>query len=237
MFRIAICDDSQLWLQKIEALTRDFFQKVSIEYRLDLYQSGEQLLKNTAAPYDIALLDVELQSTNGIEVASQLRTTNPQIVLLFISEYVEYAPFGYEVDAIRYLLKNHLEQAFARVMIEAVKKVQEKHRRYAIVTDAGNVMVKFEDILYVEGQKRKVTYRLQNNDRTVYQCNEPLSDVEARLSPQGFLRAYRTLLVNMRHICFLNRTHLILTDGTDLPISKQNSKEIIQTYNLWAGAL
>lgn len=81
---------------------------------------------------------------------------------------MEYAPFGYEVDAIRYLLKNHLEQAFDRVMSEAVKKVREKHLRYAIVTDAGNVMVKFEDILYVEGQKRKVTYLLQNNNRASY---------------------------------------------------------------------
>lgn len=237
MLRIAICDDSQLWLQKIETLTRAYLQKVNVEHRLDLYQSGEKLLKNIATPYDIALLDVDLQSTNGIEVASQLRVTNPQIVLLFISEYVEYAPFGYEVDAIRYLLKNHLEQAFDRVMSEAVKKVREKHRRYAIVTDAGNVMVKFEDILYVEGQKRKVTYHLQNNDRELYECNEMFGEVENRLNSQGFLRTYRTLLVNMRHICFLNRTRLILSDGTDLPVSKQNSKEIMQTYNLWVGAL
>ena len=32
--------------------------------------------------------------------------------------------------------KNHLEQAFDRVMSEAVKEVREKHLRYAIVTDA-----------------------------------------------------------------------------------------------------
>ena len=161
MLRIAICDDSQLWLQKIETLTRGYLKKINVKYRLDLYQSGEKLLKSITSPYDIALLDVDLHSTNGIEVASQLRATNPQIVLIFVSEYVEYAPFGYEVDAIRYLLKNHLEQAFDRVMSEAVKKVREKHLRYAIVTDAGNVMVKFEDILYVEGQKRKVTYHLK----------------------------------------------------------------------------
>ena len=237
MFRIAICDDSPQWLRRIETLTRTFFQNIKAKYRIDVYQSGEALLQSIATPYDIALLDVNLQSTNGIDVASRLRTTNPQIVLLFVSEYVEYAPFGYEVDAIRYLLKNHLEQSFDRVMREAVKKVQEKHRRYAIVTDAGNVMVKFEDILYVEGQKRKVTYYLQNNDRASYACNESLSDVEERLGTQGFLRTYRTILVNMRHICFLNRSHLTLTDGTDLPISKHNSKEIMQTYNLWVGAL
>ena len=206
MLRIAICDDSQLWLQKIETLTRGYLKKINVKYRLDLYQSGEKLLKSITSPYDIALLDVDLHSTNGIEVASQL-------------------------------LKNHLEQAFDRVMSEAVKKVREKHLRYAIVTDAGNVMVKFEDILYVEGQKRKVTYHLQNNNRASYDCNESLGDVEARLGTQGFLRTYRTILVNMRHICFLNRTHLTLTDGTDLPVSKQNSNEIMQTYNLWVGAL
>ena len=187
MFRIAICDDSPQWLRRIETLARAFFQNINLTYRLDIFQSGEDLLKSIATPYDIALLDVNLQSTNGFEVASQLRATNPQIVLIFVSEYVEYAPFGYEVDAIRYLLKNHLEQAFDRMMCEAVKKVRERHLRYAIVTDAGNVMVKFEDILYVEGQKRKVTYHLQNNNRASYDCNGSLGGEEARLGAQGFL--------------------------------------------------
>ncbi len=88
MLRIAICDDSQLWLQKIETLTRGYLKKINVKYRLDLYQSGEKLLKSITSPYDIALLDVDLHSTNGIEVASQLRATNPQIVLIFVSEYV-----------------------------------------------------------------------------------------------------------------------------------------------------
>lgn len=237
MFKIVICDDSPLWLQKVEALTQAFFQKINSKYSILLFQSGEKLLRSPLASYDIALLDVDLKSTNGIEIASQLRAANPQIVLIFVSEYVEYAPFGYNVEAIRYLLKNHLEQAFDRVMSEAVKKVREKHRRYAIVTDAGNLMVKFEDLLYVEGKKRKVIYHLQNNDRTSYECNESLNDVGAKLDTQGFLRTYRTLLVNMRHICFLNRSYLILSDGTNLPVSKQNSNEIIQSYNLWVGAL
>ena len=70
MLRIAICDDSQLWLQKIETLTRGYLKKINVKYRLDLYQSGEKLLKSITSPYDIALLDVDLHSTNGIEVAA-----------------------------------------------------------------------------------------------------------------------------------------------------------------------
>ena len=46
MLRIAICDDSQLWLQKIETLTRGYLKKINVKYRLDLYQSGEKLLKS-----------------------------------------------------------------------------------------------------------------------------------------------------------------------------------------------
>lgn len=54
MLRIAICDDSQLWLQKIETLTRGYLKKINVKYRLDLYQSGEKLLKSITSPYDIA---------------------------------------------------------------------------------------------------------------------------------------------------------------------------------------
>lgn len=237
MFRIAICDDSRLWLQKIQDLTQAYFQKIHAACHLDLYTSGEDFLAGASASYDIALLDVNLKSMNGINVAMQLKTICPQTVLIFVSEYVEYAPMGYETDAIRYLLKDHLDRAFDRVMEAAVKKVQEKHIRYAIATDAGNLMVRLEDILYVESQKRKVIYHLQNNARSLYVCSEQLSKVEERLGTQGFLRPHRTLLVNMRHIRCISRLNLVLTDGTELPVSKQNSREVIQAYNLWVGAL
>lgn len=133
-------------------------------------------------------------------------------------------------DKIAYIYEN-----YAGMMYHVAIGVVGEH--YLAEDAVHETFLRLIRIIDVEGQKRKVTYHLQNNNRASYDCNESLGDVEARLGTQGFLRTYRTILVNMRHICFLNRTHLTLTDGTDLPVSKQNSNEIMQTYNLWVGAL
>ena len=65
MLRIAICDDSQLWLQKIETLTRGYLKKINVKYRLDLYQSGEKLLKSITS---ICIARTALKSPRSCEL-------------------------------------------------------------------------------------------------------------------------------------------------------------------------
>ena len=40
--------------------------------------------------------------TNGIELARKLRAENGNIVIIFITNFIQYAPEGFEVQAFRY---------------------------------------------------------------------------------------------------------------------------------------
>ena len=48
-----------------------------------------------------------------------------------------------------------------------------------------------------------------------------MEDTEKQLAPVGFLRVQRSYLVNMAHIQKLNYDRVILTDGTELPVSQK----------------
>ena len=71
--------------------------------------SGEQLLATPELErYQLAFLDVDLKTTDGIALGRRLRQVAPDIVLVYISAYLEFALQGYTVNAYRYLLKRDI---------------------------------------------------------------------------------------------------------------------------------
>ena len=73
-------------------------------------------------PYDIALLDIDMGETNGIELARKLRASNENIVIIFITNFIQYAPEGFEVQAFRYLLKADLSAKLDSYFDSAVQR-------------------------------------------------------------------------------------------------------------------
>ena len=54
---------------------------------------------------DIAFLDIEMPVINGIQLAKSLKRINPQINIIFVTAYNDYAPDAYRLHASGYLSK------------------------------------------------------------------------------------------------------------------------------------
>lgn len=98
MLHIVLCDDDAAFTadlaQRIEALPA--FSPRSMRVRC---LTDPAALLADEEPCDLLLLDIDLGQCNGIEVARTLRRTRPDTVLIFVTNYKEYAPEGYEVNA------------------------------------------------------------------------------------------------------------------------------------------
>ena len=98
-----ICDDDARFAARVEQLVRACLGQREIPAEIVVCTSGEEAL---AVPdlelYQVALLDVDLDTMNGISLGRQLRERSPEICLIYISAYLEFAPEGYTVQAFRY---------------------------------------------------------------------------------------------------------------------------------------
>lgn len=63
---------------------------------------------------DILFLDIDLGDKNGIDLARGMRKRNPEAVLIFVTNFSEYAPEGYEVDALCFQFLSDLRVQFIR---------------------------------------------------------------------------------------------------------------------------
>lgn len=102
--RIAICDDEEKYIYQVKELIEHLYH--SLEILIDTCQNGNELLaKYEKYPYDVVILDIEMPAVDGISLARKLRQKSEEVVLIFLTEHVEYALQGYEVNALRYLTK------------------------------------------------------------------------------------------------------------------------------------
>lgn len=73
---------------------------------LQLFASSQEALKWAKVhPVDIAFLDIEMPHMNGMELARNLKELNPQVKLIFVTAYDQYAVKAFKIRASGYLLK------------------------------------------------------------------------------------------------------------------------------------
>lgn len=92
MINVAILDDEAVYLDKEKEITEAYFREKQEDCRVDTFQSIEWFvsgLKETC--YDLYILDVEMPGKNGLEVSREIRKLYPEPVIIFITNYADYA--------------------------------------------------------------------------------------------------------------------------------------------------
>ncbi|MEG1926347.1 MAG: LytTR family DNA-binding domain-containing protein [Ruthenibacterium sp.] len=233
--KIGICDDELYYVQKIESMVRTYFSAQHMEITLFCDTNAERFSQNDLSALDIVFLDVLMDTVNGIDVARALRVQNQKAVLVYISQLIDYAPMGYEVNAFRYLLKSNLENTFYECMQAVMRRLETQNQTYLLKTELGILSLALNNVLYIESQKRLLLFHVQNQERSFYQCYEKITVAQQQLSEKGFLRIHKSYLVNMAHIKYIRNTEIALKENTVLPVSRQNDSSILQAYLQWQG--
>lgn len=100
--KLIYVDDEKPALDNFRLTTVKFTEISS----LNLFQSGEEALefaeKNTV---DVAFLDMEMPGIHGLDLARKLRRCDPNIRIIFVTAYSQFAMEAWEMDANGYLLK------------------------------------------------------------------------------------------------------------------------------------
>ena len=100
---------------------------------LPVYVISKLFAKPFHVDYDIYLLDINMLPIGGLEIARKIRQFNKNAYIAFITGYIDYAMEGYHVDAIRYILKDSLEEmlkqadaGFTETLLKLIDKTGKK---------------------------------------------------------------------------------------------------------------
>lgn len=225
MLTIAVCDDEQQILEQFgERIRRQLPQCA-----LYLYTSAEQLLADRQQ-LDLCFIDIQLNGKNGITLARQLRAEKEELVIIFLTALKDYVFDAFDVGAFHYLLKPVDDQKFCEVLDRAVQSI-EKRADYArqqlfIQTRKRNYTIHFDEIYYLENQKRKIIVHGRNGQTAFYGA---MAQLERQLG-DSFYRCHRGYLVNLAHVAEYTADTIQLSNKESIYLSKDRYADFVKCY-------
>lgn len=236
MLHILICDDepsfTNLLKQTIETLP-NYEKRSMVIHCVNEPQSISKPMIETA---DIIFLDIDMNGVNGIEFAKCLRAVRQDFVLIFVTNYGEYAAEGYEVNAFRFLPKLQLQEKLPGYFTQALAECERKNRAIHICCEGEIVPVKLEELVYVKTNGRFLALHSNHPQSPVLRCRSTLQALENQLCNYGFLRIHNSYLVNANFVKSLQTKGAVLATGECLPVSLHNYRVIKTKYLEWKGS-
>ena len=222
--RIAICDDSKENL----ALLEDVVDGLKLrETEVECFENGESLLRYISDSkdnfYQIYLLDIEMPGINGLDTAKQIREIDKRAIIIFVTAYSDYVFSSFEVQPFRFINKPIDREKLENVIHAAVNYIYTSKRYIFISVDKAKIQLCCEDIMYFEGDKRKVNVYLPEETYSFY---SKMSDIEKMVDNSWFVRIHVSFIVNMDYVKAIYTDEIVLNNGVHLPVSRKYQKSV-----------
>ena len=224
--KCVIIDDEPLAVQ----LLRSYAEKIPSLELVGVFSSAIEASKTIRSNrIDLAFLDIQMPELSGLEFAKLLPK---ETKIIFTTAFNQYAIEGYKVDAIDYLLKPISFEDFTQTINKVISKFQEEKslplehsdRFIYIKSDYKLLQLRYDDILYVEGEKDYVKFYLEGQTKPITSLMN-LKKVEERLPSPEFMRIHRSYIVHMSKVKTVDRYRFVFGDKF-IPVSSSYKDEV-----------
>jgi two-component system LytT family response regulator len=252
ILRILAVDDEPLALRRVELLLGripgvDLVGKAS--------NGPEALLRIEELRPDVLLLDIKMAGVTGFDLVERLPGNHaPRVV--FVTAFDEFAIRAFEVGAIDFVLKpvefDRLAAAIARARsalaaMDAEERLAELRQVVAALREQnrGSQAKRYESEIWAERRSEFVRVRVADLDWVAaerdyvrlnahgnsYLLRETISNLEARLDPEQFIRVRRSALVRIDRVTGIRKAgygdfRVTLADGSSIRVGRTYVKQI-----------
>lgn len=225
MKRIAIIDDIRSYAEEIKCEIAACDWNCNIE--VDIYNNPEIFLQavQSGKEYNICLSDIEMPKMNGIELAKEIRKSDPYMLLIFLTAYPQYAIWGYKVDAYDYIVKDQFEEEWERVQKKIKREFERAEDDYYLV-QASNYFEKIllRQVLYIYKEKKYSVFVLIGRKIAV---RKPLKQILSELKGKSqFILVVRGCIVNIEKIKRFELREIEMVDGERIPLGHIRTSEV-----------
>lgn len=225
MLRIAIADDEPREREQLQEYVENYFSAQGKDIFILSYPDGASLIREAPKDLDILFLDIQMEEVDGIHAARRIREYDSEVLIIFITNMVQYAIEGYSVNALDFVLKPVDGEAVARELDKAVKRLKSKASPMISVRGVEGVFVMDAGkISYIETYDRRLLIHTAKGE--AIRCNDTLQALEERL-PGWFFRCHSAYLVNLRLVEKIAGSDIVV-DGDRIPLSKHRKREFMQ---------
>lgn len=222
MLKIVICENDVNHIYLLEKMILEWSEKVSKKVTIDRYISAEAFLfqLEDTNSYHLLIVEANMNKMSGMELVGKIRKSNKDIEIIFISDTIKYALYGYKVRAIDYLIKPIDKKELERpleIVKDKVNKMGELNSKIVIEYGKKNIKIDYNNIIYCIMFSPYIDICTVNDKFTI---RKKISDMEKILPSDLFIRCHKSYLVNVKYIRQVTKKNIIMENKQVIPISR-----------------
>ena len=233
MEHIAIVEDEDEEAKILISYIEKYAASTGQEFKVKRFYNAVDFLAEYQSVYAVVFMDIQMPGMNGMDAAAELRKIDKSVSLVFITNLVQYAQKGYEVDAVSFLVKPVSYFDFSLKFRKALDiYVMSEERCITIKYRSGMCRISTDKLMYVEIIAHRLYYHLVDGD---IEITGVLSEVERELSAYGFLRCNKCYLINPKFVVGIKGSDVQVGNKT-LQISRpRRAAFLAELANWYAG--
>lgn len=228
--RIAVVEDEIEQYEYVKKLLTQWSEQSGESIVVTHVTCAEEYLISYNQPdiFDVLFLDVYMKQMNGMELAKEIRKYDREVQMVFLTGVSDYVFEGYEIGAVRYLLKPIKQEKMAETMAVCLEKLKQKSDDYISFKYQGEMLrLLRSDIFYVEVYGH---YLRMVTKTDTYEWKGSLQRMRSKLDARRFVEANRSTIVNMEYVSKITREECLLENGTCIHVSKGAYKGLNEAF-------
>ena len=226
MINIAIVDNEKSVLENISGILSDM-RGESDDIHIDTYEKAKDFLAAfETVRYQILISDVDMPEMNGIEMGKKARDCDPNIYIIFLTAYVEYAIESYRMEAYQYILKEDVEERLPEIIKRLIGIVRNHSVKYCYIgSDTHRIKMCQDDIIHIRKTKGTKYVSFCTTEGEIRERSS-IEKVLEKLGREDFIVVERGSVVNLRHIMKVRDNVIYLSNGDAVEASHARIKKV-----------
>lgn len=219
---IAVVDDILEDRESISQMLESFFQKYNIEFSISTFASAEEFL-NVFEPEgtDLCFMDIYMDGIDGMEAAKKIRAIDSECQIIFLTSSDQYVYEGYEVQALRYLMKPLTPDMLSKLIPVCIEKAELNQRRLSVTIGKTIKEIPYGKILYVNTEGINVKLHFFGSELKLSSHRTFSETVSPLLKDFRFITCGRGVVVNLSHVKELDKDCFIMDNHERVPVSRR----------------
>lgn len=231
MIKIAVIDDDKNSVENLKNLIEEYTNENDIEILIKCFINGKEFLKVNNSEFSLIFLDIDMPKINGLDVARQMRETNDSSVLIFCTNFEQYAINGYEFDAFGFLIKPVSKPAIVKLLDRVFPKLNSSAEKIVVRTSTGNEVIETSKIVYVEVQRHILLFHvLCNGKMHIIRGRGSMNEVTKSINSENFGRCSVCYLVNLKYVLSIKNNVVSLPEENSLSITRSHKKKFVDAF-------
>lgn len=226
MFHIGICDDGKELCAELENVLYEYGKKQGIKIEVSVWYTGESLCDflRQDNSLDLLFLDIELISTDGIQVGNFIREElqNLETIIVYISSKSSYAMQLFQIQPLGFLIKPLEANEVEKILLKSIRLYEMKNQKFEYYSKGSTYKIPYKEIIYFCSQNKSIS--IFTKEKAI-QFNGKLKEI-ALLMPHNFILIHQSYIINLDYMLEGSYELVKMQGGIILNISQPYRKSV-----------